>query len=348
MASFDVTNTVKGPDVRGVISLIGRAMITIGLILLLFVAYQLWGTNVFEARSQNKLDKEFQQRLQNAEIAKDKNEDDPVVDEDGDGEPDDANVVGNVNALVQEDLTTGNPIAKIKIDKIGLDHVVVSGTDSKTLKKGPGHYQSTPLPGQFGNAAIAGHRTTYGAPFHRLDELVIGDQIILETVRGTFTYEIKQPSVIVSPKDVSVIEPTPDPSDPTGNKLLATLTLTTCHPKYSAAKRLIVRAELVPTDVKRATDASHVKDSKSIDIGDNDTLGGSGIGHSNILVAIGAASLHLPLLWWFLLMVGVGLTWWYLFRRFHNWKMWIVGVLPFAFVLLLYFIQLENVLPSNI
>lgn len=345
MAKFEISNTVKAPDVRGVISLIGRAMITIGLILLLFVAYQLWGTNVFEARSQNKLRDEFQQKLTNAKVDKDGN---PIVDEDNDGVPDDEAVVGGTQNVTKEDLTTGQPIAYIQIDKIGLDHVVVSGTDTASLKKGPGHYQKTPLPGEFGNAAIAGHRTTYGAPFHRLDELTTGDKIKIVTVRGTFTYEVTQEPFVVSPKDVSVIEPQKDPSDPTGKKLLATLTLTTCHPKYSAAKRLVIRAQLVANDLDRARDSTHVKDTNTIDIGDNDTIGGGGIGHSNILVAIGAASLHLPLLWWFLLLVAVGLTWWYLFRRFHNWKMWIVGVLPFAVVLLFYFIHLENALPSNI
>ena len=83
---------------------------------------------------------------------------------------------------------SGEAVAIIRIPKIGVDQAVVEGVSLASLRKGPGHYPSTPLPGEAGNAAIAGHRTTYGAPFNRLDELVAGDEIQVTTVRGSYTY----------------------------------------------------------------------------------------------------------------------------------------------------------------
>ena len=108
------------------------------------------------------------------------------------------------------------------------------GTSVDDLKSGPGHYESTPLPGEPGNAAIAGHRTTYGKPFYRLDELQKGDSIFVATGLGVFRYQVIDMQV-VSPKNTTVLDEIPGRN---------TLTLTTCHPKFSAAKRLIVTSEL--------------------------------------------------------------------------------------------------------
>ena len=354
MAKFEIQNVVHKPDIRGTISLIGRAMITLGLILLLFVAYQLWGTSFFEQRSQDSLRNEFAKKLEKVKKAG-VDTDDPTVpvETSPNGTPADPTVGGNSTTTLPltQDVVRGEPIANIRIEKIGLERTVISGTDKRSLQKGPGHYPATPLPGQFGNSAIAGHRTTYGSPVARLDELSIGDKIILETVRGTFVYEIDRPSKIVSPNDVSVIEPTLDPSDPTGKTLLPTLTLTTCHPKYSAAKRLIVFAKLVNGEATEATQLLNENGElpTTIDLGEDDTLrSDNGIGHSNILVAMLSASLHLPLLWWLLLFVAVGCAWWYCYKKFHNWRVWLIGAIPFGVAMLFYFINLERALPSSI
>ena len=128
----------------------------------------------------------------------------------------------------------GESVARIRIPRLGVTKVVVEGVSVDALKKGPGHYPGTPLPGQEGNAAIAGHRTTYGAPFHRLDELEENDLIYVTTLQGSFVYRVTE-SVIVSPRDVYVLDPSED------NRL----TLTTCHPRYSARERLVVTAELL-------------------------------------------------------------------------------------------------------
>lgn len=130
---------------------------------------------------------------------------------------------------------TGDALTRIKIDAIGVDVVVVEGTTMSALRAGAGHYPQTPLPCEAGNVAIAGHRTTYGKPFHNLDLLKPGDTIVLETPIGSCTYRMVKPPFIVTPQDTSVVAPTPT----------ATLTLTTCHPKGSARQRLIVQAELV-------------------------------------------------------------------------------------------------------
>lgn len=129
---------------------------------------------------------------------------------------------------------SGEPIGRIRIPKIDVDWVFVEGIDPEDLKKGPGHYPGTPLPGGEGNVAIAGHRTTYGAPFNRLDELTQGDEITVTNGTEVYVYRVTE-NKIVAPTDLSVVAPTADPK----------LTLTTCHPKFSARQRLIIVADLV-------------------------------------------------------------------------------------------------------
>ncbi len=145
----------------------------------------------------------------------------------------------------------GEAIARMIIPAIDVDEIVVAGVEVEDLRKGPGHYGTTPLPGQPGNAAIAGHRTTYGAPFGRIDELAPGDEIIIETLQGRFVYRVlpggrgmagRTPGHrIVAPTALEVLD------DHGDNRL----TLTSCHPKYSSKQRIIVHAELVGDPVVR-------------------------------------------------------------------------------------------------
>lgn len=117
--------------------------------------------------------------------------------------------------------------------------VVVRGVTPQDLAKGPGHYPGSALPGQVGNMAVAGHRTTHDAPFANIDVLVPGDHIIVEDDAGAvWTYVVVEQR-IVTPSDTSVIS-----SDPLGNGA-PMLTLTTCHPRYSNRQRLIVFAQLL-------------------------------------------------------------------------------------------------------
>ena len=133
------------------------------------------------------------------------------------------------------EIKDGDPVARLQIPAIGLDKIVVSGVFSDDLKHGPGHYPTTPLPGEVGNAGIAGHRTTYGSPFGDLDKLQLDDQIIVTTTAGRFRYDVVG-TKIVEPSDASVLAPSTD----------VRLTLTTCDPRYSTAHRLIVTAVLDP------------------------------------------------------------------------------------------------------
>jgi sortase A len=139
-------------------------------------------------------------------------------------------------AYVAGEVKTGDALTRIKIPKINVDVVVVEGTTQSALRAGAGHYPQTPLPCEAGNVAIAGHRTTYGKPFHNLDQLAPGDEITLETPIGSCRYILEAVPFVVAPTDTHVVDQTDR----------SMLTLTTCHPKGSARQRLIVQAVLQP------------------------------------------------------------------------------------------------------
>ena len=134
------------------------------------------------------------------------------------------------------EIEKGDAIGRIEIDSIGLSKVLMNGTDTGTLKSGPARYPTTPLPGEGGTTGIAGHRTTYGAPFRPINEIEDGDRIRVELPYAAFTYEVEKHE-IVDPGDVEIL-------DPVGYDRLV---LTACHPLYSAAERFAVFARL--TDV---------------------------------------------------------------------------------------------------
>jgi sortase A len=134
----------------------------------------------------------------------------------------------------------GDAIGKLEIPAIGVSEYVVEGTDTGDLRKGPGHYPETPLPGEPGTVAVAGHRTTYGAPFRDLDDVRRGDEIVFDTPFGRFIYRVER-TKIVDDQDLSVLEPV-------GYKRLM---LSACHPLYSAAQRIIVFAKQVRRERSR-------------------------------------------------------------------------------------------------
>jgi sortase A len=124
-------------------------------------------------------------------------------------------------------------IGEIHIPKIGLVHPVYEGVTLTVIDKGPGHWPGSAVPGQLGNAVFAGHRVTHSHPFRKINELVAGDEIIFKMGNGTFTYKMTGHQ-IVTPKDVHIVNPTPDP----------TVTLFACHPPGSARQRYVVRGAL--------------------------------------------------------------------------------------------------------
>jgi sortase A len=134
----------------------------------------------------------------------------------------------------QGTVAEGSPVTRIRIPRLGVDALVVEGVSLRALRAGAGHYPETPLPGQPGNVSLAGHRTTFGAPFADLDRLGVGDEIVLETPAGRYRYEVAARPWVTDPADWRVVGPVDG----------SVLTLTTCEPKGSADHRLVVRARL--------------------------------------------------------------------------------------------------------
>jgi sortase A len=211
---------------------IGRVVLVAGILILLFIPYLLWGTGLITARNQSALTQQFRE-------AQAKSHSHPATTIKA------PTLVAPAAPQVAPAMAApaiGSPVGTIQIPKINLAMTVVEGTDEAQLAQGPGHYPTTPLPGQAGNAAIAGHRTTYLHPFYSLDALVPGDLIYVTTLQGTFLYSVYKSQVVV-PTDVAVVAPTPNPQH----------TLTTCNPRYSASQRLVVSANLVASELAHPT-----------------------------------------------------------------------------------------------
>jgi sortase A len=135
--------------------------------------------------------------------------------------------------LFAKKLEDGRPIGRIEIPAIDADYVLIQGTEEADLERGPGHYPDTALPGQGRTVGIAGHRTTYGAPFNQIDKIEKGDSITIEMPYGTFSYAVTD-TKIVDPSQTEIV-------DNVGRERLV---LTSCHPLYSAAQRYAVFADL--------------------------------------------------------------------------------------------------------
>jgi sortase A len=216
---------------RGVVRAAGEILVTGGLVVLLFVVYEVFVTDLLTERRQGELSQQLQ--------------------DDWDRAP--------AGVPVHES-KVGDAFGVLHIPRLGLDYerVVLEGTEEEQLSQGPGHYEDTAMPGEPGNVAFAGHRVGKGSPFLELDLLEPGDPIVVETAGSWFVYRVlgdpatgnvtADPSgipgrQIVRPEDIEVISPTPNAAEdaaPTG----AYLTLTTCHPRYSARQRLIIHARL--------------------------------------------------------------------------------------------------------
>jgi sortase A len=209
---------------RTVLRGIGQTLITLGLVILLFCGYELWITNLYTAKEQTALGSQLRRSWDEGT--------DPL-------------------APTLAHVALGKGIAVIRIPRLGNSYakIVVEGVGREDLKKGPGHYPGTALFGQLGNVVISGHRTTYGAPFNRLDEVKPGDAIVVETKTMWFTYTVTKQSV-VSPHAIEVTYPVPGHQGEQPTQRL--MTLTTCNPKYSARTRLIVFARQSGAQLKSA------------------------------------------------------------------------------------------------
>jgi sortase A len=258
----DTTQTSSDPKgsksqggVTRVIRIVGWTSIVAGLLILGFVAQQLFVTTWFAQQNQAALAEEAQTHFDEAEITEVEYVPPSSVVSAGEttttlpsgavtpgagGSQTDAGaplVPKKRTILVESQPKLGTAFAIIripKIDRLKDGWTVVEGVRVRDLRNGAGHMPKTPLPGEPGNAVISGHRTTYGAPFHELDTLDPGDLIEVETALGTHTYAVRE-TIIVRPTELWVTEPRDG----------AWLTLTTCNPKFSSRQRLIVFAELI-------------------------------------------------------------------------------------------------------
>ncbi|MFL6110252.1 MAG: class E sortase [Catenulispora sp.] len=206
----------------------GELLVTFSVVMVLFIVYQLYYTNVVGrqvmADEVETMHRKWTVEAPLAQVA-------PVARPASTPAP----------APAPAPMRDGGYVAVLHIPRLGTGPddagtPVLEGVGSDVLNKATGHYPGTALPGQVGNFAVAGHRKTHGEPFRHLDELRVGDPVYVETARAWYTYRIDADPVIVQPTDVGVVDPVP------GQSLI---TLTTCNPWWSSTQRLIVSGHLV-------------------------------------------------------------------------------------------------------
>jgi len=318
---------------------------TAGTLILLFVVYQLWGTGLQEARHQRELSREFEEILDEV----DRTSTSTTATTTTTTAPGTTTEPGRVDVEAitpQPGLPVpaeGDPVAKIRIPEIGITRTVVSGVSLTQLQRGIGHYPESPLPGQAGNVAMAGHRTTYGQPFHNVDKLEAGDQIFFTTVQGEFVYRVTGLE-IVQPDEVRILE------DQGDNRL----TLIACHPKYSLAERIIVHAELEGSPAPPIEGQEETRSAADAD----DPFATVDAGLS------GEPAARWPTIWWGLACAAVWLATWlvqtFLRRRLKardeapsrqqrllTWSPYLVGVPVFLVTLYVFFENFGRLLPGN-
>jgi len=299
---------------RRAVDITGRVLIGAGVLLLLFTAYQIWGTSIQESHTQAGLRTHLQAETASAQIRRALAQA-VALDRLPTGPP--------VTAQRTQDPPEGDPIGDIRIPVIGINQVVVEGTNTADLRKGPGHYIGTPLPGQGGNASIAGHRTTYGHPFYNLDSVKVGDPIVLTTLQGIFVYDATK-SWVVSPSDTDVVK----------NVFADVLTLTTCNPRFSASTRLIVQAKLAHSQLfpnSGLPAATLHADPKSQDLAGDSTIAlTDALSWGFIAVAVGGGAFYAA----------------YRFRR-QRWLIYGVGAAGVLVVLWCFFGAVSPLLPAS-
>lgn len=329
--------------VSKILGAVGRTLITAGTLILLFVAYQLWGTGLQEAKSQDALAKELDSHLEQVQETTTTTAVATTTSPDGALQP------VKVRTADLPLPAPGDAIAKIRIPAIGVTRTVVESVALSQLKRGPGHYPETPLPGQKGNVAIAGHRTTYGQPFHNIDKLKKGDKVFFETDQGQFTYEVTD-TLIIKPSQTEILD------DKGDNRV----TLIACHPKYSAKERIIVIGKLVGNPVPFKTGQDQLRK----DAGSS----GDPLAEESVDGLSGGKASKAPAIWWGVAAAGVWLVTWLVqvlvrrrvrsraaargerpsrSQRLLAWTPYLVGVPVFLVVLYVFFENFARLLPAN-
>ena len=303
------------------LGVIGRILIGAGVVILLFAAYQVWGTSLQEAHTQTALRHTFVSDAKSNQLELALNQATAQ-----DALPTGPPAVAPTTIAPAE----GQPVGDLRIPKIGINQIMVEGTNTQDLRKGPGHYTGTPLPGQSGNASVAGHRTTYGHPFYNLDGVVVGDPVVITTVQGVFVYDTVK-SEVVSPNDNSVLK------DTSGHML----TLTTCNPRFSASSRLVVVAQLAHTKLFRGVAAGNPTAKAPAPQTAQPTSGAlGGASDGQVLTAV----------LWGIVVCGVGalvLLMAYFFRR-QRWAIWGAGTVGVLVLLYFFFGAVTPLLPASL
>lgn len=237
-----------GDRVRFVLRGVGQTLITLGLVVLLFVVYEVWITNLFAAREQKKVTQALIKEWNKENALALPSSQDPTV-------------------------PIGTGLGILYIPRLGRDYhfTIVQGSvipDDAQLEQGPAHYKNTALPGKVGNFAVAGHRVGKGEPFLNIDKLRSGDAVIVETRSAWYVYRVLGSPAGANPgsvhEDVKVAAggtvslPGREIVDPSAGRVLdpvpdhdgmqpasALMTMTTCHPKFTASHRMIVYSKLV-------------------------------------------------------------------------------------------------------
>jgi sortase A len=211
----ELTRPTFGSRLRTGVRVSGEVLITFGLVVLLFAGYEIWGKSALVDAHQSKLNEQLAQAW---------------------GPTGDPTVSPSAKPVAPAE---GKPIAGLYIPSLDKNWVVVEGVTQQDIRYAPGHYPKSALPGEVGNFSVAGHRNR--ATFWRLDELEVGDAIVLEGKQDWYVYKVYQ-SRIVRPDQVEVVAPVP--GEPNAKATRKLLTLTTCNPKFDNYQRLIVHAEL--------------------------------------------------------------------------------------------------------
>lgn len=293
----------------------GKSLIGLGVLIFGFIAYQLWGTGIETSRAQRNLRGDYEQLAAERDGL-------PTTVEGSDAD-------GETPLLDYSWVMPEEVVGRIEMPSIDVDKWFVEGVGRADLRKGPGHYPTTALPGELGNAAIAGHRTTFGAPFDHLPELEPGDDVIVTTPAGRFVYVVTG-SEIVGSKAGYVVETT--------DQTTARLTLTTCHPRATARQRWITYAEL---DTSRSDPAGRFvsrADPGGGLPGDEPTIGGHWFADRFAIVHVAA---------WGTLGLAILAGGCLLARRQRNaWIGLAAGVVPLLVVLYFFYQNVNRLLPS--
>jgi sortase A len=333
-----------------VVGRVGEALIVLGVLLLLFVAYQLWGTGLQYSHSQDSLRSQFvaaaATTTTTAVAASTTTTTGPA--------PETTTTVSP--APTEGDTGTGtgdgDVVARLEIPRLDETAYVIAGVSVADLRKGPGHFPDSALPGHVGNTAIAGHRTTYGAPFADIDQLRSGDEVVLTTPGGErYVYAVSADPFVVPPDGVDVLADTPGQ---------ATLTLISCHPKYTARDRIVVRAALdaaaSATPVAEPTPPPTAPPTTTADGGETSTTSPvittspTTVAPSTVLTS-GWFSDHgawVGVVLWGLALVATAVAAWWIGRGSRAWIGAVAMLVPALVFLYFFFENVNRLLPANL